>query len=239
MGSGALLSDDLVATSAHVVHDHATLQLILGDQVASGDVVAHEAEADLAIVRASRPLAGHVFTIAEQLPGVGSDVAAIGYPLDGPLSMAGPGIVGAYGERASYDMGEGDLIEASELMRFRVRRTRGTAVARSSTERGAWSPGLGTEEHARRRGRQRHRRGRGRHPLRHDGRSGPRRTSLPRGDGSRPDECVDLPTPDDTDDELVTSLAATETTRAIREVLFDYIDGINREDYERAYRQLS
>ncbi len=89
MGSGALLSDDLVATSAHVVHDHATLQLILGDQVASGDVVAYEAEADLAIVRASRPLAGHVFTIAEQLPGVGSDVAAIGYPLDGPLSMAG------------------------------------------------------------------------------------------------------------------------------------------------------
>lgn len=239
MGSGALVADDLVATSAHVVHRYATLQLILGDQVASGEVVDHDAAADLALVRASQPLTGHVFSVVDSLPGVGSEVAAVGYPLDGPLSLAGPGIVSAYGEQATYDMGDGERIEATDLMRVSVPTNPGNSGGPVIDERGRL---VGLVSGSRER------------MLDDQGNvvvedvDGIRLATTASQVSEALTELGDSPlaaeqceqAPVDEGAELVTtSLEATEATEAVRDVLFDYFDGINTSDYERAYRQLS
>ena len=240
MGSGALLEPDLVATSAHVVHDYATLQLILGDQVTSGEVVAYVPEADVALVRAARPLTGHVFTVVDELPGVGSEVAAVGYPLDGPLSMAGPGIVGAYGEHARYQLEDGDVIDASELMRISVLTNPGNSggpvIDRDGSLVGLVSGQKNAElddqgnvivEDV--------------DGIRYATTATQVRDALAAADESAlpPEQCSDAPAPETEAELVTTNLEATATTEAVRSVLFDYFDGINESDYERAYRQLS
>lgn len=240
MGSGALLEPDLVATSAHVVHDYTTLQIILGDQVASGEVVSYVPEADVAIVRASRPLTGHVFSVVDELPGVGSEVAAVGYPLDGPLSMAGPGIVGAYGERAEYDLGDGDSIAASDLMRISVLTNPGNSGGPVIDREGALV-GLVSGQQQTAVDEQGNVIVEDVDGIRFATTASQVRDALTALDDSAlpPEPCGETPTPEPEAELVTTNLEATSTTEAVRNVLFDYFDGINSSDYQRAYRQLS
>jgi hypothetical protein len=87
VGTGFLVAPDLVATVAHVLSGArgVVLRTDSGDTV--GDVIGLDAGRDLALVRAGRPLSGHVFTLADADPAVGATVAAIGYPLAGPRSL--------------------------------------------------------------------------------------------------------------------------------------------------------
>lgn len=241
MGSGALLDEDLVATSAHVVHDYSTLQLILGDQVASGEVVAYVPEADVAIVRASRPLTGHVFTVVDELPGVGSEVAAVGYPLDGPLSMAGPGIVSSYGEQASYEMRDGEVIDASDLMRMSVFINPGNSGGPVIDPEGR-VVGLVSGERLRQTDEQGNVVVEDVEGINFATTATQVRDAVAalEDDALAPEECDDARDSGAVGAELVTtSLAATVTTESVRNVLFDYFDGINTGDYERAHQQLS
>lgn len=126
-GSGALVAPDLVLTAAHVVGGYASVQLLAGDQSATGRVVGYSTQDDLALVRASRPISGHVFRVVDQPPEVGNEVAAIGYPLSGPLSMAGPGIVSAYGEDVSYKIWDGSVVDVQDLMRTSIPTNQGNS----------------------------------------------------------------------------------------------------------------
>ena len=88
VGSGFLLAPDLVATVAHVVRDAVSVVLRQGTTTTTGTVVGYDLAHELALVRSSVPLTGHVFTLAAAQPDVGTDVAAIGYPLAGAESLS-------------------------------------------------------------------------------------------------------------------------------------------------------
>ncbi len=87
VGSGFLIAPDLVATVAHVVAGSASIVLRQGASTTTGTVVGFDPTAELALVRAAELLTGHVFTMATAQPDVGTDVAAIGYPLAGDEAL--------------------------------------------------------------------------------------------------------------------------------------------------------
>ena len=91
IGTGFLIAPNLVATVAHVVNESAALNLTVGEKGAggttSGVVVGIDPSADVALVRLGRPMQGHVFTMAALPPSVGQEVAAIGFPVDDPMTF--------------------------------------------------------------------------------------------------------------------------------------------------------
>lgn len=94
VGTGFLLSATLVATVDHVIADSTVISLIAGGQRTTGTVIGSDPASDLALVRASRPLAGHHFALANTPPSVGSPVAAIGFPIGDPITFTVGGISG-------------------------------------------------------------------------------------------------------------------------------------------------
>lgn len=241
-GSGALLSPDLVVTAAHVVSGHSSVQLLLGDQSATGEVIGFDPTADLALVRASRPLTGHVFELSAEPAGIGSEVAAIGYPLSGPLSMAGPGFVSTYGEAASYQEWDGSVVDVSGLMRTTVPTNAGNSGGPLVDLTGAivglisgtrLSQGTVDQEGG----------------VLVDVVEGFKYAVPASRISDRADRWLDVPEPLAPRDcaapsepaplALVTAQTEGPDTDDVVAVLFDYFDGINRSDYERAYRQLA
>lgn len=88
VGSGFLLAPNMVATVAHVVAGAVSVVIKDGAGTTAGTVVGYDAARELALVRTSIPLPGHVFTLDPTQPEVGTDVAAIGYPLGGQKSLS-------------------------------------------------------------------------------------------------------------------------------------------------------
>lgn len=91
IGTGFLVAPDLVATVAHVVEGAGSMSLTAGDNGSggrtSGVVVGVDPRVDVALIRTSRPIEGHVFTIADTDPGVGQQVGAIGFPEAEPMTL--------------------------------------------------------------------------------------------------------------------------------------------------------
>jgi hypothetical protein len=94
VGSGFLLSPTLVATVNHVVDQAAVISLEANGQRTSGTVIGSDPTTDLALVRTTQPLPGHVFSLATAPPPVGTRVAAIGFPLGQPITFTQGGISG-------------------------------------------------------------------------------------------------------------------------------------------------
>jgi S1-C subfamily serine protease len=94
VGTGFLLSSTLVATVNHVVDQSSAISLVVGGQRTSGTVIGTDAKRDLALVRADKPLTGHVFSLADKAPEIGSRVAAIGFPIGDPITLTQGGISG-------------------------------------------------------------------------------------------------------------------------------------------------
>jgi serine protease Do len=86
-GSGFLIAGDQVATAAHVVDGAVAVAVQSGDETSSARVSGIDARHDLAILDLDRPVDGHLFSLAAHDPEPGTRVAAMGYPLDGPLSI--------------------------------------------------------------------------------------------------------------------------------------------------------
>ncbi|OMQ16341.1 hypothetical protein A7K94_0203195 [Modestobacter sp. VKM Ac-2676] len=87
IGSGFALSDDLVATAAHVVEGGQVIRVIQGTTATAGQVIGIDRGADVALVRTTVPLSGHVFRLAPGSPEVGDEIAALGFPEGQPLSF--------------------------------------------------------------------------------------------------------------------------------------------------------
>ncbi|MBB5832778.1 S1C family serine protease [Brachybacterium aquaticum] len=235
MGSGALVANDLVLTAAHVVQGYSSIQLQLGDQAVVGEVVGYSPGDDLALVSAERPLSGHIFEVSDERAPVGTPVAALGYPLSGPLSFSGPGTISTHDEPIEY--GEsgiavpnamristainpgnsgGPLIDADgEIV--------GVVTGQRVESTGSAVPGYGY--------------------------------AVPSDlAAARVDDWRDTPEPlsaescdfEEVEEDsvydpsvLVTSIAEGPDVDAVTHVYYDYFDGINSSDYERAYAQRS
>jgi serine protease Do len=87
VGTGFLLSPTEVVTVAHVVDQAVVVSLKDAGQRTTGTVVGIDRSRDLALVRATAPLAGYHFRLADRLPQVGDDVAAIGFPVGDPITF--------------------------------------------------------------------------------------------------------------------------------------------------------
>lgn len=241
-GSGSLVAPDLVLTAAHVVADYASVQLQLGDQAVVGEVIGMSLDEDLALVKAGRPLRGHVFEMAPETPGIGTPVAALGYPLSGPLSFAGPGVVSAYGENISYQIGSSQ-IEVLDVMRVSIPINSGNSGGPVIDEQGRVVGIVAAGRLS-------------------SGRVAEDRTvvvdvvagfnfAIPADVAhARVEEWTASPAPVEPRScetppteaqpaELVTASTSGPDVDTVLRTLFDYFDGINRSDYERAYRQLS
>lgn len=101
-GSGFLIEPDLLVTAHHVVADATTISLRFGADVVAGYTVAVDPAADLALVQLAATVTGEPLTVAEQAAGVGTAVAALGYPYGEPLGMT-QGAVTAADLRVSVD----------------------------------------------------------------------------------------------------------------------------------------
>ena len=106
VGSGFLIAPDLVATVAHVVDGAVSIVVRQGGITSTGTVIGIDTHADLALVRTRNPLTGYVFALDVSQPEVGTDVAAIGYPMAGPESLTKGSISGL--ER-TIDLGNGPM----------------------------------------------------------------------------------------------------------------------------------
>lgn len=92
VGTGFLLSPNLIATVDHVVDRSAVIILLVGTQQTTGTVIGSDPSRDLALVRADTPLSGYQFTLADTDPAVGVRVAAIGFPIGDPITLTQGGI---------------------------------------------------------------------------------------------------------------------------------------------------
>ncbi|TQJ50200.1 trypsin-like peptidase [Phycicoccus sp. SLBN-51] len=90
IGTGFLVDRNHVATAAHVVDGAAALSLKFGDKGstrASGTVVGIDHDTDMALIKIDHPVDGHVFSLATASPRVGDEIAAIGFPVDEPMTL--------------------------------------------------------------------------------------------------------------------------------------------------------
>jgi serine protease Do len=115
VGSGFLISPELVATVAHVVAGAHKIVLTVGGDAVPGTVVGVDQASELALVRADRPFSGHVFTLATRPPQIGSEVVGLGYPLGGGLSLV-HGIVSALDRSMTVDPGTASAAGASSAV---------------------------------------------------------------------------------------------------------------------------
>ena len=110
MGSGFVISDDLIITNSHVVgaSNSVTVKLDSGIEVL-GKVVATNAPRDVALIKLDASLPFH-FNVRRELPSVGEEVYALGSPLDESLkSTLSKGIVSAFREENKMNYIQSDV----------------------------------------------------------------------------------------------------------------------------------
>ena len=76
-----------MVTAAHVVKDQAEISVSIGTEIVGAEVLGMDEPADLALLRISRPVDGHVFTFVSTPPQLGEEVAALGFPLEADLTF--------------------------------------------------------------------------------------------------------------------------------------------------------
>jgi S1-C subfamily serine protease len=88
VGTGFLIGPRLVATVEHVVDGAVNIRLKQnGKTVGVGTVIGEDPTRDVALVRTSVPLHGHVLKLASRAPRLGETVAALGFPFGLPLTV--------------------------------------------------------------------------------------------------------------------------------------------------------
>jgi serine protease Do len=117
-GTGFLIAPNLVATVAHVVNGRGLLHVSspVSGIATSAHVVGYSHDNDLALLRTDADLPGHVFRFAKSSPGIGSEMAAIGFPLAQAMQLTIGHITGSHDHRlvgAEYDLSDVLLSDAA------------------------------------------------------------------------------------------------------------------------------
>lgn len=87
-GSGFLVAPDLMVTAAHVVDEAITTTVAVDGEVRDAMTLGIDDDADVALLLLDRPLDGaHVFSWPDDEVGIGTDIAALGFPYGGDLSI--------------------------------------------------------------------------------------------------------------------------------------------------------
>ncbi|WP_087874193.1 S1C family serine protease [Arthrobacter globiformis] len=86
-GTGFLVGPDLVVTAAHMVRDASAISISFGRTSVNAKVLGINELADLALVRTETPVQGHRFQFRTAEPPIGTDVAALGFPLGKPFTL--------------------------------------------------------------------------------------------------------------------------------------------------------
>lgn len=86
-GTGFLVGPDLVVTAAHLVRDASAISISFGRTSVNATTLGMNELADLALVRTETPVQGHQFEFRTTEPPIGSDVAALGFPLGRPFTL--------------------------------------------------------------------------------------------------------------------------------------------------------
>ncbi|MDN6330988.1 MAG: serine protease [Micrococcaceae bacterium] len=87
-GSGFLVADDLLVTAAHVVQGATSVTTQIDGDLSGAQVMGVNNNADLALLRLNNTAPGHVFTLRQEDPPVGPEVAALGFPFGDDLSCS-------------------------------------------------------------------------------------------------------------------------------------------------------
>jgi serine protease Do len=88
-GTGFLVDDHHVATAEHVLAGAGRIVLRQGRRVvAIGTLAGADSAHDVALIRSDRRIRGHVFSLSSRSPRVSEGVAALGFPLGRPLTVA-------------------------------------------------------------------------------------------------------------------------------------------------------
>jgi hypothetical protein len=88
VGSGILVGPRLVATVEHVVAGAREIVLKRGGRkLGTAQVIGLDVPRDLALLRTSEPVDGHVFLLSRESPRLGEEVAVLGFPLGLPLTV--------------------------------------------------------------------------------------------------------------------------------------------------------
>ncbi|WP_314194718.1 serine protease [uncultured Arthrobacter sp.] len=86
-GTGFLVGPDLVVTAAHLVRDASAISISFGRTSVNAKALGINELADLALVRTETPVHGHDFQFRTTEPPIGTDVAALGFPLGRPFTL--------------------------------------------------------------------------------------------------------------------------------------------------------
>ena len=103
-GSGFLIAPDLVVTAAHVVEGAASTSAAVDEQIRDARVLGIDAEADVALLQLDEPVEGYTFAWAEEDAAIGSEVAALGFPLAGGFSIVDGILSGTEENQAGLEM---------------------------------------------------------------------------------------------------------------------------------------
>lgn len=96
-GTGFLVGPDLVVTAAHVVDDVGTVSAIVGEGMYETTVLGLDEVDDVALLRTTEELPGHVFELIDEDPRLAEEVTALGYPLWSTSLKVTSGTVSATG----------------------------------------------------------------------------------------------------------------------------------------------
>jgi S1-C subfamily serine protease len=86
-GTGFLVGPDLVVTAAHVVTEASAISVSFGDRSVNAVILGINERADLALVQTESVVTGHQFAFQKAEPPLGTDVAALGFPLGESLTL--------------------------------------------------------------------------------------------------------------------------------------------------------
>ncbi|MET1087793.1 MAG: S1C family serine protease [Arthrobacter sp.] len=86
-GTGFLIEPTLVVTAAHVVEGASAISISFGGAPVRGVVLGFNQLADLALIRTDTAVTGHHFDFEPADPPIGTEVAALGFPLGQSLTL--------------------------------------------------------------------------------------------------------------------------------------------------------